>query len=450
MPSVSHHRNGYQLVRVFWSAALVLVAVALTVPPAFAQRGEAKPAGAAKPAAAKPAPKAAPRGRNETLDVDEGQKKNAPAIGNVLRSGKFEALSQAAFDDFYKTYFLAQWTLPEKYTSLPTLRRDLSNHFKMAKTDPVRSHLLTLALQFLSDLASGNYHPAVRYNAMLMIGELNLVESMQTSKPPEPLPAALPVLLKALGDAQQPDVVKVAALRGIVRHAVLGIADPQVRDTAVIPAMQQLATSRLGPTRTAEGQAWMRMLAIDCLGILGVPGNQGAVIKALLAVAGETDGALMVRCAAAKSLGSLNYQPGAVPLNPMQLAAVINELVADALTAELDRYKKDSSTLRRRELKEYLLLIKMGLEGTDDQHKGISGLTTTDVQKTYVTGVLERVDAALQVLDNKDLEDEALAKRLSETLAKVREPVAAAAPADAPPKAAAAKPAAAKPSAAKN
>ena len=61
----------------------------------------------------------------------------------------------------------------------------MANELKMGKSGPPYDQLVQTALSLLTDLAKKNYHPVVRYNAMLMIGSLNRVES-GVSQPPSP------------------------------------------------------------------------------------------------------------------------------------------------------------------------------------------------------------------------------------------------------------------------
>ena len=78
----------------------------------------------------------------------------------------------------------------------------------------------------MQKLAAGNYHPAVRVNAMLMIGDLNRVE-----QPPTPLPEALTVMIAAVQSDQLSDAVRATAMVGIKRHVAAGISEEDARKT---------------------------------------------------------------------------------------------------------------------------------------------------------------------------------------------------------------------------
>lgn len=453
----ANQRRGFPVLTLVFSLGLAIAGSAVLGAepggkPPTAGRAAAKPA-AAKPAAEEPADepvaKPAVSRHYEKLNVDGEQRKKKSAISAILRAGKFEGGEQTAFDAYYTTYFFPLWSDPANFESITPesragkdeaklrsdLRRELGVDFKTAKTGQVHQHLSALAVENLGKVAKGNYHPVSRFNAVLMIGDLNQAEPARTSDSPVPLAAALPVLLDAFKDPKQIDVVKIAALRGLIRHSSLGIADQQARDTSLLPAVLTLVTTRVSPDRTADGQIWMRVLGIEVLANVRTVGPKGEVTKALTEVAAEPEGPLAVRCEAAKALGMLNY-PADPPLDPLPVAATLNELFVLACTNVTGTYEESASPIRRRELKEQVYCLRIALEGPGDNRRGIQGWATTDAQKAAVTKVLQPIQKTMELLDTKDLEDEVLAKRLTETVEKVR-PVGM----PARPRAAAAKPA---------
>lgn len=452
MPTACH-RRGFPILAVVFSLGLAVAgSAALGQPPK-----PKTPAGGGAAAAAKPAVP----GQFAKLPVDGEQRKKRSAIGAILRAAKFEGNDRAVFDDYYTTYFFPLWSDRANFESITPesragkdearlridLRRELSVDFKTVKTGPVHQHLTALALDALGKVAKGNYHPVSRFNAMLMIGDLNQAEPARPTDPPAPLAASLPVLVDAIKDPDQIDVVRIAALRGLMRHSNLGIADPQARDTAVLPAVLPVVTTRATPGRSAAGEIWMRVLGTEVLANLHTVGPKGEVPKALAGVVAEADGPVPVRCAAAKALGMLNY-PAEPQLDPVQVATSLNELFVQACTNAVATKEQSVNPFRKRELKEQINCLRIALEGSGDNRKGIQGLATTDAQKAAVAKTLQPVQKTMELLDNKDLEDETLVQRLTETVDKVR-PAGMPAPArPAATKPAAAKPAAAKPAAA--
>lgn len=433
MSTLKDPRCGFGLVRSVALVSCVTVLLVLVGHAAAvqAQEGAEGPAAAGPepegPAAAPAEPAAAPAtppaaGGYRELRVDEEQKRKRSDVMRMLRNGKFESGEQEIFDTYYKTYALPRWTQKQNYNSLPDCCKDLGNELKTGKTGAPHDRLVALAMEFFSSVAKADSYPAVvRFNAMLMLGDLNIRDSSVASQPPVPLPDALPVLLEALGDAQQIDAVRVAALIGIGRHASLGIADAQVLNTQVLPAMVQLARTKVASGRSAEGHAWIRYLAIDVLAKLGMVGPQAAVAKVLAEIVAEEEAPPSVRAAAARALGALNYT-GATGLNPSQVASVLGRLAADACRIELERYKEDEEALiSRQHFKSQLHAVSIGLSGANEQRTGIAGMATPAPQKAFLDGVVERVQALYDLFDIRDLEEEALAERIAAAGAELTE-----------------------------
>ena len=61
----------------------------------------------------------------------------------------------------------------------------------------------------MSHIANDNYHPLARYNAMLLIADLDVDAAGET-----PYGPALVEMVKALINPASPDAVRVGALRG--------------------------------------------------------------------------------------------------------------------------------------------------------------------------------------------------------------------------------------------
>ncbi len=247
--------------------------------PAAADPAAAKPAGApAAPAAAAPAaapadpaaepaaePKAPARVYKQ-LQPDESQAgpKMRQEIVKLLRAPNLGQEQQKQFDAYYKGYFYPRWTIEASHSNavraadLPRvqLRTDLT----MTGTGPVYAQLVKAALEFLPQFATdAGYHPVVRYNAMLAIGELNTAE-VRGARTSTPLPEALPLVLQAVKDPKEAEGVKVAALQGLARHAAAGLPDAQVRDNEVIPALLAIVSSPAPPGalrwRTPTCRSW--------------------------------------------------------------------------------------------------------------------------------------------------------------------------------------------------
>ena len=319
-------------------------------PPASPEKQPAQPAPAQAAQPAQPKQPAAARASYVAIPVTEDFRTKRMDIQRMLRAGNVPDDQRQTFDDYYRKYEFARWTAPDQLNQLPARRKDLINALRTAKISPAHDELVALTLDFLGTLASEPTprHPAARFNAMMAIGELNAQEAPRVTDNPVPLPDALPVLLGALTDANQTDAVRFAAILGLYRHAELRIADPQFVNNQLTPALLTLAQTKTAAGRAPKGHAWLRARAIDTLGALQGVGQQNAVVKALEAIVADRDDDLLVRCAAARALGSLTY-PADHGLDAWQFTSELGQLASDAALAELARMEEEAEQEKRKQ-----------------------------------------------------------------------------------------------------
>src|SRR5439155_25076888 len=93
-------------------------------------------------------------------------------------------------------------------------------------------------------VADDKLRMAARVGALVMIGDLNdrepEVKDLKLVNPLVPLAAATPYLLQLFEDPQTPPALRMAALRGLHRHAQFGLGNP-VDVPAVQAAMRKAA-----------------------------------------------------------------------------------------------------------------------------------------------------------------------------------------------------------------
>ena len=310
--------------------------------------------------------------------VDQTQKNKINRdIGPILNSGKFANNQQKTdFDTYYNTYALPRWTQLSTLNNLRDYHKELFSNLSRAKSGEVHDRLNELVLDYMSKIAkSDKYHPAVRFNAMLTIGDLNSVDSTQTAQN-IPLAKAMPVLLETVNDDKLIAPVRIAALVGINRHVTMGVSDPQIQNQ-IFSAMLKLVTGADAANFTDLGRVWMRKQAVDILGLLGNTGANNQVVKLLSAYAGDTKAPFFLRLSAAEALGKLKYA-GANGLNPVALAKSLGQLMLDACDAELKA--KGSPADRQRRMKARLASAIFGLSGDGTTYKGIMPLAKDQAQ----------------------------------------------------------------------
>jgi hypothetical protein len=301
-----------------------------------------------------PAPKPAPpvATKYETLPVAQEiiddtrlRLETAATVRDILNGDVGLLGQEALFDAFYTRYVFAEMTQTDD-ASLAKIAKDrqkLLADLSRTKSTDAHKRLVDLALNTMTTVATGNFHPAVRYNAMLIIGELNDQEVVLIGEQTPPVPSlrALKVMLDELKNPDQIDAVRAAAIVGILRHAEY---DGQRPDTQRMPAdarktvrddmLAMLAQADPPPSRSAEGHQWLQRRAVEVLGALGEVGEGGNVLTALLTILDDASAPISYRCDAAIALGRLQFPQG-FAVDPAAMAQKMGELATQIAREEV-------------------------------------------------------------------------------------------------------------------
>jgi hypothetical protein len=303
-----------------------------------------QPAGAEGSPAATPAATKPVAGQYEELPCKESRGKERTAIRALLKNPTSSAADLTTLQTYLQEYGLARWTVKAHEHEVRQFRRELHTNFRRIKSPQTYDQINDFVLGMLGEMASGNYSPVARINAMLAIGGLNVREPARSTEQAVPLAQALTLMLEAYRDPNQIDGVRLAALLGIFRHVSLGIVDAETRDSQVLPVMLELAKANQPPDgRSTEGHAWFRVRAMETLGALAVTGQQGEVANTLGDAAGDEKNPLWVRCTAARCLGQLNYADptGMDPANFMAKLTQLAIAICSQEVATLEKLKRD-------------------------------------------------------------------------------------------------------------
>jgi len=236
--------------------------------------------------------------------------------------------------NYYSRYYFALLTHPKHIGDWPDFRvkflRSLSvTALQEAPLLQVHDFLVETTYQAMILLIKGNYHPAVRCNAMLLLSQLNSQDALlvgDRKRPAVPLTKSLKDMFEALASPTQIDGVRAAALVGILRHVEIDRQLPSGQwrltgnaENLIADTMVKLVNENQAPEgRSQAGHDWMRRRAVEVLGALGSPGQNNSVVTALDGVLADINTAVSLRCAAAEALGRL------------RLPANTNLAVADA------------------------------------------------------------------------------------------------------------------------
>lgn len=285
-------------------------------------------------------------------------------IKKILADGSISG-SETMFDNYFNQVVFARWTqIDEKQLNELPKERDkfLKNIVEASgKHSTVHARLVDLTHAELSKVvADEGFHPAVRYNAILIIGQLNEVEPNRgsgTKQMPEPFIKALSTLLDELKKPGNNEAVRVGALLGVSRHLEWDNAKAAMSPTKIQAAVRKdivdelmsIVNTKASPAgRSLEGQVWLRRRALEALG------HANAQVTPAFAQLVEeiiTDDAepMSLRCTAAEVMSRVTYAAPALP-KVDDMAKKLGYLGLFACHTELLRLeglkKKDEELLR--------------------------------------------------------------------------------------------------------
>ncbi|MCA9188866.1 MAG: hypothetical protein R3E01_12110 [Pirellulaceae bacterium] len=260
----------------------------------------------------------------------------------AVRSNQFQ---QADLKAWYADYFFRAITAsgPSQLGKIADLRYQLKRDFSFVQNQQAHDYIVTTALGYCPKIADmSEFHPAVRYNAMLIVADLNDVEESRSDRsPPQPSMKALAAMLASWQKENQIDPVRVAILIGLARHAELDLVQPDNKKMPaaarqkIQDAMLELAGAVSPPPgRSAEGHAWMRRQALEILGRLGESGADAKVVKIMEQTLSGPDEQLPVQIAAASALASIKLAPSDIA-NADTVIEKLGELALIACNHEL-------------------------------------------------------------------------------------------------------------------
>jgi hypothetical protein len=278
----------------------------------------------------------------------------------VIAGQKTLAENRAAFEGYYNlVYFpMLTQTNDDSLRSLSDERRQfVGQHLEQsgAKAADVHTSLINMKKNTLTSIVRDNFHPAVRYNAMLIISSLNDQEATRTV-PAVPMAAALPIIFEEFKRPENSDAVRLAALLGLSWHLEGENAKPPTTPAPpwkaqVIDELLTLAETKEPPEgRTADGHTWLRRRAVEALTVACQVKADAKITEALDKLLRDESEPLALRCAVAQSLGKMSLQAPAavdVPALAKELGYVALEACDKELTHATTQRKEESERLAR-------------------------------------------------------------------------------------------------------
>jgi hypothetical protein len=388
-----------------------------------------------------------------------------PVVKKILSGDVPLSEAEAKFDGYYTKYYFAKMTYydAKSLAKLPGDRRFFFNNIlRQVKTQEVHEHLVTLTFNTMKEYATKNYHPAVRYNAMLIISELNSKEAVTSGAQaalPLPYADARTFMINEFFNPKQLDAVRVAALLGILRHVDVNAYatqqyPPAVRQALVKQFLPVAVDKKVPADRDADGHAWVRSRVVEILAALGQAGWDSNILQAMTTIMGDKEEPMSLRYAAATAIGRMNLS-GSTGMQGDEVAHRLANLALDSsreqltmleeeIAAEKEKLKAQGGgsyegnrgypggvrgpiegprpgevlplkltkqeirlTLNQRLLKDRMNKIRIGLTGMDgaDKTDGTMGALTgakTPPPQSYVKSVRDAVLALRSVGDLKN------------------------------------------------
>jgi len=336
------------------------------------------------------------------LDVRDlsRQKYNARRFLQTKQSVRGRAVKD--FNEYFQLYLLPQLTQPANLAKAPEIRDELQEYFgaaAKANNQEGFEHLTGLALEYAqmivhspvrAEIASGQgadvlwngdtrnpvywkltgepgseenkrgqiaqpivkrlppqkkFHPACRYNAMLLIGQLNEKMTWNATRKAfdeTPLRNALGPMVAAAGDESLPEAVRLAAMLGIQRQIDRGGLPAGAIDLicGVMTRVSKEKTTATG--HLADGHQWIRRQAINLIGACGAGSTGTDYSTPLTQRLVDLNEPLPVRLAAATALAKLLSEKK--QLQPGEAADLSTKLAT--LAVDMSRYELDPSPLK--------------------------------------------------------------------------------------------------------
>jgi hypothetical protein len=332
-------------------------------------------------------------------ELSSFMREESKSIGGMLEGGN---VNQAAFDGFFNDVVFPMFTHEKNYDHPSVSTAKTRQKFKAlivakAKNPAAKERLFDLTLAKMDQIATGNFDPRARINAVLMVAELNDPE------PGPPLKKGLPYLVKWSADPKMVDVVRVPAFRGVLRHAATPNAIDAAQRSALVKSMLAIVKQHTASAeQSLEGHEWTLRRAVDVLAVLGEPGDKGAVYTELVALVEDEAAPRSARGTAAAALAKIRFTPPK-DFDAESVAKALGKLAVSSYKAELAEAKAKHRPIAVDRLKQQLAEVRTGLVGADGK-SSVGAMLKTDAQKKFAADLIAQTETLAKACDTKRAE----------------------------------------------
>ena len=256
--------------------------------------------------------------------------------------------NQQLLTGWYQNYHFALMTQATSMGDIDLQRLEFIKELTMICTDnSIHSHVVDqIAIPQMTAFLKENYHPVVKYNAMLIIGQLNsqVVITNEGRSVPVPLPAALTFMVDTIKSGTETDAILLASWIGVLRHVRLNRLNQNIAGSDIITiageAMKLLNQATPPANRSDAGHVWLQRRVIDVLAMIGQDDQK--ILPKILSIMQDEKLAMSLRLTAARALKYFNYSPSTqVPVESTSNA--LGTLIVRICRNEIDRVDQEKA-----------------------------------------------------------------------------------------------------------
>ena len=214
----------------------------------------------------------------------------------------------------------------ELLNSLSKRRDDFIDDYVDAANPGPRAQLIDqITIPKMREIAEdAKFHPAVRHNAVMIIGRLDTRSGDRAADVlPTPSANAANYLKQLAGDDTKEDYLRVAALAGIQRHLLVR-SKPDVYQT-LIDIVKKSEDSK-------DLEYWLKRRAVQCLGLLKEAGPDAEVVSEMRKILKDETARTWLKFDAINTLAQLDF----ASVTPAQAAGMSYEIAEFAANDFVD------------------------------------------------------------------------------------------------------------------
>jgi len=317
---------------------------------------------------------------------------------NRITSSLMHALCNGVLAADTQQVIVLQGSIRDQNDRLRIVRskRDLKSDdqiFNLAG-DPVAQNTITELAPSTTD-----FHPAVKLNAMLVLGDLNDVQPRGRVEAKPRVNTQRDLIAYLESPEKLSETLLVGALSGLQRHAHDAL-DPN-RKARIAKVVANLADAKTVSGRNAAAGLWIRRQAIDLLGQLGLAGERNIYVGKLYQIIRNQQNPLAIRVAAADALRKIDLT--GLPAGVVgKLAQSLTQLAVDTCKTELTEASTPRRSFSADRLRMRLATVRQAVTGGGEQAEGgLMAVATEEEQKTLqeLINVLQTVETQVQTLN---------------------------------------------------